>query len=128
MDEERWHNIEKWVIAIVAIVTLALAMYFGLQQRGESEKVSDLQAKIAILEADRGQKQLNIDAYKKKITGLNQEVEQLTIKYTADEMYIEELESEYRIVLTYATVAESLLRAADIDYTILQGIEDEEKN
>jgi len=128
VDEERWHNIEKWVIAIVAIVTLALAMYFGLQQRGESEKVSDLQAKIAILEADRGQKQLNIDAYKKKITGLNQEVEQLTIKYMADEMYIEELESEYRIVLTYATVAESLLRAADIDYTILQGIEDEEKN
>jgi len=128
VDEERWHNIEKWVIAIVAIVTLALAMYFGLQQRGESEKVSDLQAKIAILEADRGQKQLNIDAYKKKITGLNQEVERLTIKYTADEMYIEELESEYRIVLTYATVAESLLRAADIDYTILQGIEDEEKN
>jgi len=128
VDEERWHNIEKWVIAIVAIAMLSLAMYFGLQQRGESEKVSDLQAKIAILEADRGQKQLNIDAYKKKITGLNQEVEQLTIKYMADKMYIEELESEYKIVLTYATVAESLLRAAGIDYTILQGIEDEEKN
>ena len=128
MDDERWNTWEKWVIAAAAIIMLALSLYFGLQNRGNEQQVADLQEKIDILEVDRYQKQLTIDDLRKKITGLNQEVEQLTIKYTADEMYIEELESEYRIVLTYATVAESLLRAADIDYTILQGIEDEEKN
>ena len=126
--EQKLNKIEAAIIIVVVLIAFVGWVTYGVFNKEKDEKISQLEARLDILEADRGQKQLNIDNYKKKITGLNQEVEQLTIKYMADEMYIEELESEYKIVLTYATVAESLLQAAGIDYTILQGIEDEEKN
>jgi len=119
--EQKLNKIEAAIIIVVVLIACVGWVTYGVFNKEKDEKISQLEARLDILEADRGQKQLNIDNYKKKITGLNQEVEQLTIKYTADEMYIEELESEYRIVLTYATVAESLLQAAGIDYTILQG-------
>ena len=109
MDDERWNTWEKWVIAAAAIIMLSLALFFGVRNSGNEKQVADLQEKIDILEVDRSQKQLTIDDLRKKITGLNQEVESLSIRYAADELYIGELESRYKSLFTYANAAEYLL-------------------
>jgi len=109
------------VILIFTILSAIFAFRELIQAKKENEQLHNY---VKQLEVIVGVKDIQLKEAQYKITGLNQAVENLTIKYEADEMYIQDLESKFLSLLSYANVAEKILEANGIYFKKTVGIND----
>ena len=109
---------KKYLTAIL-IMTVIVAALTGLMiHKAESYRIetSQLRARNSMLEIDSIEKSKIIKEQRNTITGLNQANESLNVRYTSDEMYIDELESRYLKIYGYAQTAELILLANGIEF------------
>jgi len=110
------------IISIILAITLPLFAFRELiQVKKQNEQLHNY---VKQLEVIVGVKDIQLKECQEKLTGANQAVESLTIKYEADEMYIQDLESRYLSLLSYANVAESILEANGIYFKKTVGTND----
>jgi len=80
-----------------------------------------LKARNNVLEHDLAAAEKNLKETEHKLTGANQEIEQITIRYMADELYITELERRYTNIYLYALTAQEILVAQGIEFRMVEG-------
>ena len=92
------------IALLMTVIVLALTFMMIKKADGYKAETSQLRARNGILEIDIIEKQKQIKDLKFEITGLNQQIENTTIKYQADEMYIQDLESATLHMAAYITL------------------------
>lgn len=108
----------KKLLTAILISAVIVAFLTGLmiyKAEGYKEQASQLKARNNMLEISLIEKDKIIKAQKNTITGLNQQVEQLTISNTANEMYIQDLESATLHMATYISYVNLTLRDSGIE-------------
>lgn len=105
-------HITKTIIILQLIIIIALCIsipryYRQLDLLENRNKQLELQLEITVMELKNTQLEL---------TGTYQQLEQVTIKFLADEVFIEDLQGRYLRLYSYANMAESILLANDIEF------------
>jgi cytochrome bd-type quinol oxidase subunit 1 len=102
-------------VLIIGIVATGILMTVEHIQ-GYKDKIATLEARLYARDNEIYATGLKVKEMEKKIAGLNQEVEQLKIKYYGNVLYTQELESRYLGVYSYANMAEFILIKQGIDF------------
>lgn len=130
---------KTWITITILTVLLIAAILYNIYIPAKSNQES--KDKIILLQTRNNDLEIKLTSAEKeltetrhKLTGANQEIEQVTIKYLADELYITELESRYMKVYDYALMAQEILVAQGIEFRMVEGglnyeklLEDNEK-
>jgi len=103
-------------LSIILIFTILLTIFTFRELIQTKKQNADLHNYVKQLEVIVGVKDIQLKDCQAKLTGANQAVESLTIKYEADEMYIQDLESRYLSLLSWANVAELILHKNGIEF------------
>jgi uncharacterized protein YxeA len=114
--------LKKLTIPIILLCLFCLAgIIYGIKSNVQLVKNIDaknyqLQQRSEMLEMTVIEQAKQIKDLQRTITGLNQANESLNVRYTSDEMYIDELESRYLKIYGYAQTAELILLANGIEF------------
>lgn len=108
---------KKYLTAILIMTVIVGALVGVMLYKAEKYRQlsSQLTARQNLLEIDVIEKQKQIKALKFTISGLNQELEQTTIKYQADEMYIQDLETATTHMAAYINYVNLVLTGSGIE-------------
>lgn len=104
------------IIIIITIIVLILAVYACIRTEQVKVENTNLKSQIKGLDMQLSLKCIELKNTKNELTGVYQELENITIKYISNELYIGELESKYLSIYSYANCAESILLANNIKF------------
>lgn len=104
------------IIIIITIIVLILAIYACIRTEQVKVENTNLKSQIKGLDLQLSVKCMELKDTKDELTGVYQQLENITIKYISNELYIGELESKYLSIYSYANCAESILLANGIEF------------
>lgn len=113
------NTILKIIIAIsiiILILAIVLPIFAFRDLHKANRQNEELANYIKQLEVNIDTKDIEIKDLQNKVTGLNQELENISIKYISNQLYIDELEARYLSALSYSNIAESILLANGIEF------------
>ena len=109
------------IILAVAVIILLVFSYIRIEQIKLEN--TNLKSQIKGLDLQLELKCIELKDTKNELTGVYQQLENISIKYISNQLYIDELESKYLSIYSYANCAESILLANNIKFYKTIGLE-----
>lgn len=106
-------NLITIIIGLIVITLSVLAFVRVDQVKKINEELRNYTKQLEVQLEVKG---IELNDCRDELTGTNQLVESLQIKYSADELYISELERRFLKAKSYATIAESILLSNGIEF------------
>jgi len=107
------------VIGLILIIGIVSAQSYRLYQT--DQELIQIKSNYEDLEMEFHNESVKLEIKIKELNTATQEWDDLKIKHTANELYIQELEKRYFKLFSYAQVAEAILAANDIDFRMVEG-------
>lgn len=115
----------KIIIYILLACLLGIQVWTSYQHYRADQALENLKATRNYRMESAEAELIKVEAKRKtaehNLTGANQEIEQITIKYMADEIYIQNLEERYTNLYLYAIYAQEILVAQGIEFRMVEG-------
>ncbi len=102
------------IILAVAVIILLVFSYIRIEQIKLEN--TNLKSQIKGLNLQLSLKCIELKDTKNELTGVYQQLENISIKYISNQLYIDELEARYLSALSYSNIAESILLANGIEF------------
>lgn len=110
-------------IWVTILLILLLGVVFAVSYRyyKTDQELIQVKSNLEDLEMDLHNESIKLETTKTDLKTVKKERDDFKTKYTADELYIQELEKRYFKLFSYAQIAEEILAANGIDFLMVEG-------